>query len=302
MRSASVGILTAAIAALVSLGATGCTLYFGGGGDDYSGDDVYYPPDARPYYPDAGPIYDGGGGASMTFARCEDGKIRHVSFSQLPTYTMPGHGAGTVVAATCANGCRSAIAQCASTTNCTQADQAVCNAPIATGPVSTFQGQTCSGSSTVTYTNTNQCGQVYPGGTCTCDASGKYACTAASDTAGVHADLVGKWHGTVTPPSFATPYQISLWIYADGTYWAECTSSNCYAPLYYGGNGPHPWRKINVLSIGNQIGATANIGMFYSSNLGAMTSIFVTDTTLRFTLYAAWFGCSQPFDFNLTRD
>jgi hypothetical protein len=36
-------------------------------------------------------------------------------------------------------------------------------------------------------------------------------------------------------------------------------------------NRPCPSCKINVLSIGNQIGATANIGMFYSSNLGAMT-------------------------------
>jgi hypothetical protein len=297
MRSPTVALSTAALAALgalTSLGATGCTLYFGG---ESSYDDEYYPPDAYPYYPDAGPYPQ----AALSFARCEDSLFRQLNLDELPTYTMPGHGAGTP-AGTCSDGCRSAIAQCASSTNCLQAYQAVCNAPVATGPKAPQQGQSCTGSSTLTYTTTNQCGQVYPGGTCTCDSSGKYACTSSVDTAAVHAKLVGKWHGTVTPPSFATPYQVSLWIYPDGTYWAECASSNCYAPLYYGGNGPHPWRKINVLSVGDQIGATANIGMFYSSNLGAMTSIFVTDTTLRFNLYAAWFGCSQAFDFNLTRD
>lgn len=296
MASASSCTSLLVLGAAVAL--SGCTLYFGG----ETADDIYYPPDARPYYPDASPWYpDASPQASVSFARCEDGTIRHVSFSELPTYTMPGHGAGTL-AGTCPNGCRSAIAQCTSVTNCSTADAAVCNAPIATGPKSTYQGQACSSSSNVTYTNTNGCGQVYPGGTCTCDSNGKYACTAASDTAGVHASLVGKWHGTVTPPSFATPYQISLWIYQDGTYWAECASSNCYAPLYYGGNGPHPWRKINVLSTTAQLGATADIGMFYSNNIGALTSLFVDSTTLRFTFYAAWFGCSQPFDVSLTRN
>lgn len=293
-----------ALAVLMSAGLlSGCTLYFGdGGGSSY--DDQPYPGDD-----DAGtgwPYPDASVSDSVGFARCEDGTIRHVSFAQLPTYMMPGHGAGSLAPTKCANGCRSAIAQCASPTDCTQADAAVCNAPIATGPIPTYQGQSCAnGPSPVTYTNTNHCGQVYPGGTCTCDAStNTYGCTPAANnnTALVHAALVGKWHGTVTPPSFATPYQISLWIYPDGTYWAECASTNCYAPLYYGGNGPHPWRRITVLSDGGQVGATADIGMFYDFNIGALTSLFVTDTTLHFTFYAAWFGCSQPFDISLTRD
>ena len=285
---------TLVVAALTTL--TGCTLYFGG--ESY--DDVYYPPDATPYYPpDSGPDHDYP--PSYAFARCEDGTIRHIQLPELPPGDMPGHGAGTL-AGTCPNGCRSAVAQCASAYDCTQADQRVCNAPIATGgELSKYQGQTCTGSSTLTYTNTNGCGQVFPGGTCSCDASGKYQCTASSNTAGVHASLVGKWRGTVIPPSFAQPYQISLWVYPDGTYWAECASASCYTAFYYGGDGPHPWRKINVLSETSQLGGTANIGMFYDGNLGALTSLFVDATTLRFKFYAAWFGCSQPFDVSLTR-
>jgi len=280
--------------ALASL-ASGCTLYFGG---EQPYDDVYYPPDARPDYPDSGPHEPIP--ASYGFARCEDGTIRHVQLPSLPAGDMPGHGAGTL-AGTCPQGCRSAVAQCASPYDCAQADQTVCNAPVATGPRSTYQGQTCSASS-VTYTNTNACGQVFPGGTCSCDSSGHYACSAASDTAAVHASLVGKWRGTVTPPDFASPYQITLWIYPDGTYWSDCASSSCYTAFYYGGDGPHPWRRINVLSTTDQLGATADIGMFYDHNIGALTSLFVTNTTLSFTLYAAWFGCSQPFNVSLTRE
>ncbi|HTL34021.1 MAG TPA: hypothetical protein VL326_12890 [Kofleriaceae bacterium] len=295
--SCTTAVLVAVLGTLTSL-ASGCTLYWGG----ETADDYYYPPDAGPqYYPDAYPYpYPDAAGGSISFARCEDGTIRHISMSSLPPGDMPGHGAGTV-AGTCANGCRSAIARCATAYDCAQADQRVCNAPIATGPTSSFQGQACSSSSNVTYTNTNACGQVYPGGTCMCDSSGKYACSSSTDTASIHASLVGKWHGTVTPPSFATPYQITLWIYPDGTYWSDCAGANCTA-FYYGGDGPHPWRKINVLSQTTQLGATANIGMFYDTNIGALTSLFVDATTLRFTFYAAWFGCSQPFDVSLTRN
>jgi hypothetical protein len=294
MRRASAAVLVVAVGSVL---ASGCTLYFGGS----NAEDDYYYPDAGPYpyYPDA--YITDTPGPTLAFARCEDNTIRHIKLDGLPSGAMPGHGAG-IQAGTCPNGCRSAIAQCTSPYDCAQADQKVCNAPIATGPTSTFQGQSCTSSSTVTYTNTNQCGQVFPGGTCSCNTSNKYACTTASDTASVHASLVGKWHGTVTPPSFATPYQISLWIYPDGTYWATCASSNCQTAFYYGSDGPHPWRKINVLSTTTQLGATADIGMFYSGNLGALTSMFVDSTTLRFTFFAAWFGCSQPFDVSLTRN
>ena len=93
-----------------------------------------------------------------------------------------------------------------------------------------------------------------------------------------------------------------MWVYPDGTYWAECASTSCYTAFYYGGDGPHPWRKINVLSETSQLGATADIGMFYDHNIGALTSLFVDATTLRFKFYASWFTCTQPFDVSLTRD
>src|ERR1043165_7531417 len=103
--SCTTAVLVALLGTLTSL-ASGCTLYWGG----ETADDYYYPPDAGPqYYPDAYPYPYPDAGGSISFARCEDGTIRHISMSSLPPGDMPGHGAGTV-AGTCANARRSAVA------------------------------------------------------------------------------------------------------------------------------------------------------------------------------------------------
>ena len=121
----------------------------------------------------------------------------------------------------------------------------------------------------------------------------------------VQADLVGKWSGLVTPPSFSQPYAVSLWIYPDGTYWAECTNGVSYCtPFYYGGNGPHPDRKLTILSTSPTAGAWANIGIYFGGsppNTGAVSALVVDAHQLRFTFFASWFGCGQPFYFDLSR-
>jgi hypothetical protein len=107
----------------------------------------------------------------------------------------------------------------------------------------------------------------------------------------------------VTPPGFAAPYPITLWIYPDGTYWPDCANDHCSA-FYYGGDGPAPDRKITILSTSPTAGAWANIVIDFgllTPDTGALSSLVVDATTLRFTFFASWSGCDQPFDVNLTR-
>src|ERR1043165_2234236 len=172
----------------------GCNLYFGS--DDSSGDPSSTFDAGHVYIPDGFiDAYIPPSQAVIAHARCEDGTLRHVFFDQEPLWGTPGHGAGVVVGS-CIAGCRSAVSRCASPTNCTQADADVCGAPPATGPTSTLQGQSCSDTdSLVTYTTMNQCGQVFPGGTCVCNAN-TYQCSPSTDTADVHSELAGKWHAT----------------------------------------------------------------------------------------------------------
>lgn len=292
-----------ALAALLLVAALpGCGLYFGHEhGDDIVGDPFY--PDAGPNpghpYPDA-PDPPGGGGGG-TFARCEDGVVRSIGLASLPAGDMPGHGAGTLIGHCATSSCQSAIAECTGN-NCQAAMNYVCTAPATLGAPTTLQGSACSTpNDTVSYGETTTCGQAVGGGTCTCDGS-SFDCTPSSPTAQVHAQLVGKWSGMVYPPSFAQPYPVSLWIYPDGTYWADAPSGPTYTnAFYYGGDGPHPWRRIDVLATSDTLGAYANIGIFTDFNVGALSSLFVSSTTLTFTYNASWQSCGQPFTFQLTR-
>lgn len=287
---------------LISVQLAGCALYFGELGDD----DPPQAPDPYPGGSGSGSGETGGGGGSgdplgaYTFARCEDGVIRRIGMSDLPGGDMPGHGEGLVVGH-CEDGCRSAVVECTDG-DCTDAYATVCEVDPALGAPTTLQGSSCSGSETVAYGETTTCGQAVPGGTCACNGS-TFDCTPATGTAAVHAALVGKWHGMVTPPDFATPYPVTLWIYPDGTYWGECTQGPSYCnAFYYGGDGPHPWRRISVLSTSASTGAYADIGLFYDFNVGAISSLYVSPTTLTFTFNASWHSCGQPFTFQLTRD
>lgn len=251
--------------AIVLATLAGCTSLGGGGDDDDGGDD------ALPLPPDPGPNPL----PVERMLRCEDGKVRELRVPQF-TDELSGHGAGMVIGY-CPDGCRSASFLC-NGDNCAGADSALCGTPPASG---------------------DPCAPGHP--LCVeCSCIGGGTDCAAAELAAVHARLVGKWRGMVTPPSFTTPYEVSLWIYPDGTYWAECDREICVA-FYYGGDGPHPGRKITVRSAAMS-GATADIGVFQGTPSGVLSALVVTDSRLAFTYNASWHNCTQPFFFDLARE
>jgi hypothetical protein len=289
-----------ALAAAIVIGsASGCSLYFG---NSHTEDDDA-PPDAFPVG-DAGipwqPVDAGPTGDSHAVARCEDGVLYEVI---VPTFSpgQPGHGEGAQIG-TCPGACQSDSVVCANGT-CSEAQAALCDAPSSQGATCDLQGTSCAGSGALACPQTTTCGYSEPGASCTC-TNGVYACTQLTPVAGVQASLVGKWSGEVTPPSFSEPYPVSLWIYPDGTYWAECTGQPCEIAFYYGGDGPYPDRTITVLSTSPTEGAWADIDVDFGDNppnIGAIASLTVDATHLRFTYFASWFDCGQPFLFELTR-
>jgi hypothetical protein len=274
---------------LVLICLTGCSLYFAqdppsrGGGDD----DVTTPPDQPP------------GSGPVAIVRCEDGWLRRVQVSDYEP-TQPGHGAGTTVGQ-CNGACGSSAFVCPNG-DCSGAEAALCDAAPSSGAPCDLDGLSCNGADAVECPQTTTCGYSVPGSSCAC-SNGAYACTPHGATATIQQQIVGKWQGTVHPPSFSADYDVSLWIYPDGTYWAQCDAELCTA-FYYGGDGPYPDRTISILSASPTEGAWANIGInfgFSPPNVGAIQALTVSDTTLRFTFNASWFNCGQPFFFDLTR-
>jgi hypothetical protein len=263
----------------------GCSLYFHQdsppGGDDVDAPTVIRPP--------AGPV---------AIVRCEDSHLLQIGAQDYEP-TQPGHSVGIPVG-TCAGACRSAAYVCPGG-NCAGAETALCAAAPSSGAPCDLQGASCTGAP-VECPATSTCGDSLPGSSCAC-SGGVYACTPHGSTATIQQQIVGKWQGTVHPPSFSSDYQVSLWIYPDGTYWAQCNDALCTA-FYYGGDGPYPDRTISILSTSPTEGAWANIGIYFGSsppNIGAIQALTVSNTTLRFTFNASWFGCGQPFFFDLTR-
>lgn len=279
---------------------SGCSLYFAPAPASDDGP----PPDSRPasdsrvydvYPSDAYPPPDRDPPGEL-MARCEDGVVYAVAGSQLPD--QPGHGAGRVVGR-CGGACRSAAARCASA-GCGDAVQTLCSAPPSPGATCPLEGAACLGP--IECPETTACSLAVPGSACGC-VNGTYHCMQVTAAAATQARIVGKWRGTVTPPGFARPYPITLWLYPDGSYWAECEQQACTA-FYYGGDGPTPRRKITILSTSDTVGSWADIAIdfgFAPANLGALSALVVDDTTLRFTFSAAWLSCGQPFDFVLAR-
>jgi hypothetical protein len=249
---------------------------------------------------DGGVIEPGGDDTNnpIAMARCEDGTLREIHVMDYQP-DQPSHGAGDMIGH-CASTCRSAAWQCPGN-DCSGAEHALCEATASEGAICSLEGAPCT-SPIATCPQTSTCGESLTGPTCAC-SDGTYHCTQQPLTAAVQQQLVGKWQGMVHPPPFSDDYAVSLWIYPDGTYWAECDAQDCTA-FYYGGDGPHPRRTITVLSADETRGAWADIGIYFglaTPNMGAIQSLVVTDTTLRFTFAASWFGCGQPFQFDLRR-
>lgn len=267
----------------------GCTLYF----DSPKGDEGPYP-DSGPFPDSSDPPWVG------QQARCEDGDLYVVQTSADGVGDQPGHGAGRKVGS-CAGDCRSAALEC-SDGDCSNASDLCTGEPFTQD--CHLEGTACSGNQTGECPRATTCGYSVPGDTCTCGADGKFDCSPRTPAATVQQQLVGKWRGTVTPPDFAQPYQVSLWFYPDGSYWAECADAHC-AAFYYGGDGPHPLRTMSILSSSTTEGSWADIAIYFGgvgTNTGAVSALTVTQAKLRFTYYASWFGCGQPFTFDLTRE
>lgn len=294
--------------ALMLFLASGCSLYFASNQQPDPGHpspggippdaripvpDAPIPPDAYQPPPDAPQPPSGG-----LMARCEDGQLRVTSAD---TFAEQGdHGVGRLIGQ-CSGSCRSAAVFC-TTADCSDAGPTLCGAPASVGATCPLEGSACVGSEVIDCPETTTCGVAVLGSSCGC-VNGTYRCTQQTPAAATQAGIVGKWRGTVTTPGFTAPYPITLWIYPDGTYWPDCALDHCSA-FYYGGDGPAPDRKITILSTSAGTGAWANIAIDFglkSVDMGALSGLVVDATSLRFTFFASWFGCGQPFDFNLTR-
>ncbi|MEO7733915.1 MAG: hypothetical protein ABIY55_23325, partial [Kofleriaceae bacterium] len=300
---------------LLLLLASGCSLYFG---QSAPGDDSP-PPDARTRYPDARTSYpdarvndggtswpdarpsnDGGigfpdapwtdAGVSVAeMARCEDGQIYLAPAYDVGLADSPGHGEGRR-AGRCPGACRSAVVACADA-DCQNATEALCDAAASTGATCALEGNACAGSSTIECPESTSCSSgAVPGSTCAC-TSGHYRCKQVTPAAATQAAIVGKWRGIVTPSVFAAPYPVTLWIYPDGTYWADAPDPS-KTVFYYGGDGPSPGRRITIQSTSDTVGSYADITIDFGyspPNHGAISALVVNATTLRFSFYASWF-------------
>jgi hypothetical protein len=239
------------------------------------------------------------GRGPVTIIRCEDGDLREVHVGDFQA-DQPGHGVGDLMGS-CAGECRSAAYLCPHG-NCDGAEMALCEAPPSSGTACSLEGTACSDPTPVDCPLT-ACGYAAAGSSCVC-SGGVFVCAGRGPAATIQQQIVGKWQGIVHPPA-SSSYHVSLWIYPDGTYWAECENANCIA-FYYGGDGPYPDRTISILGASSTEGAWANIGIFFQwvvnpVSIGAIQSLTVNDTTLRFSFNAAWLDCTQPFLFDLTR-
>lgn len=233
---------------------------------------------------------------TTSYARCEDGKLYHVAVPE-GSDAHPPHQTGAALGA-CSAACTSAAVACFDGA-CSNAEEALCESEPATGDRCAMEGAACTGTGTISCPQRTGCRSGALPWSCTC-TGGTYACTPLQDLAAVHANLVGKWRGTVMPPNFSEPYQVSLWIYPDGTYWGECTDPHC-AAFYYGGDGPHPGRRIRVAGILGD-GAIADIGVFQGDVIGELSQISAQGDALSFTYRASWLNCEQPFYFALSRE
>ena len=148
-----------------------------------------------------------------------------------------------------------------------------------------------------------QCSVVVSTGGCTC-SDGTWTCADACNqglcgAAAVQAAIAGDWTGTVTPPSFANPYQIQLHIGGAGL-WSATTTGLDSTAFYYGDNGNNLGSRI-VIQAQTTVGAYASIGLFDGEVQGLMTGISVDAHHMKFAFVDSWLSCSRTFYFDLTR-
>ena len=279
--------------ALALVGLAGCNLYFG------SPHHRVQPDAAVRVIVDAFPIDDAPPVTCLAWDVCRDGIVYEAAASEHDGQCDPPDFTNAPAIATCQYGC-SAFAetpfQPTGTSPCGQAPWMPNDCALAGNACTIGATQDCGGAL--------DCGYVAESATCTCP-SGTWSCVhACSDNLcsaeAVQEALVGVWSGTVTPPSFAGPYTVTLTIAEDGS-WAGTTSESYRVVFYYGDNGGSPAERI-LVDDQTAIGAFATVGLFGNEGVeGFLANLHVDAHHLTFTFEDAWLGCSRHFAFDLTR-
>jgi hypothetical protein len=161
----------------------------------------------------------------------------------------------------------------------------------------------CSANETDSCAAPLQCALVVSAGACTCN-SGTWSCQDACNqglcgAAEVQAAIAGDWTGTVTPPSFAQPYQIKLHIGPNGL-WSATTTGDVSVAFYYGDNGGNLGSRI-VIQAQTTLGAYASVGLFSGDVQGLFTGLSVDPHHMKFAFVDSWLSCGRTFYFDLTR-
>ena len=257
-------------AVAVALLCGGCSLYFGHGTTE---DDVV-PPETLPDAISESPLYF-----------CEGTTIYE---------TFDGSKTDATVFSSCPNGC-------GITSTLSQNPPLCLDSPP---PVfSCTESGTCAANATDGCPATLQCDAVVSTGACACNG-GTWSCQDACNQSlcgadAVQAAIAGNWTGTVTPPSFAQPYQIQLHIGAAGL-WSATTNDADRPAFYYGDNGNNLGSRI-VIQAQTTVGAYASIGLFDGEVQGLFTGLTVDAHSMKFAFVDSWLSCSRTFYFELTR-
>jgi len=289
--------------ALVLIVCAGCNLYFGPdpGGHQrqpdggVGPDGCTLPPDASRPPPDAPP-------SGYWFATCVDGEI---VLGDVQSEDVPPADLGTnhAVIASCHSRCRAPVGiyECLGDPNCTGADRYLCE-PDSVCP----DDGACAGSGTSTCSTSAACGITVQTEVCTCVGNVESCASPCTDglcsPLDVLAKLAGHWHGVVTPPDFASPYEVDLYIGKDGHLTAY--GSGEYTAFYYGYDGSDPNRWITILAE-TPTGAVGFVGVEFDPQEilpGLVTGVHVSADRLKFTFWDSWLSdCTRPFVFDLTR-
>jgi hypothetical protein len=146
-----------------------------------------------------------------------------------------------------------------------------------------------------------QCAQVASVGDCSCP-SGTWTCEAACSDGlcsaeAVQAAITGTWSGTVSPPSFAQPYHVTLTVGADRK-WSAVSSP--YPIFYYGDNGGAVGEKL-FIQAQTSLGAYGTVRIFGGDVDGMIEDLHVSAHHLTFTFVDSWLSCTRQFYFDLAR-
>ena len=240
--------------------------------------------------------------ASYTFATCEGGKL--VRSAPQATDVAPADLAKGDVFGACNGRCRAPVDayDCQGDPTCAGAAAWLCE-PDAACPAD----GACTGTGTQVCGAPAGCGIEVQTEACAC-ADDQETCPSpcadglCSPIEVLHA-LAGHRQGTVTPPPFADPYPVDIFIEPDGHLITE--GCGLYTAFYYGGDGYDPNRYFDITAETSS-GAVGSVGVFFSPQEilpGMVTGVHVTADQLTFTFWDSWLsgGCDLQFQYALHR-